>query len=63
MSLEKRPVKAVIEHAMLPQRFESLTPAAQDLQAAAHIRNLEFGQIEEPQLTFAAVEPGPEPRV
>jgi len=56
-------VKAVIEHALLPQRFESLTPAAQDLQAAAHIRNLAFGQIEEPQLTFAAVEPGPEPRV
>jgi valyl-tRNA synthetase len=62
-ALEKRPVKAVIEHALLPQRFESLTPAAQDLQAAAHIRNLAFGQIEEPQLTFAAVEPGPEPRV
>jgi valyl-tRNA synthetase len=62
-ALEKRPVKAVIEHAVLPQRFESLTPAAQDFQAAAHIRNLAFGQIEEPQLTFAAVEPGPEPRV
>jgi valyl-tRNA synthetase len=62
-ALEKRPVKAVIERAVMPQRFESLTPAAQDFQAAAHIRDLTFGQIEEPQLTFAAVEPPPEPRV
>ncbi|HVQ13392.1 MAG TPA: hypothetical protein VMS40_07370, partial [Vicinamibacterales bacterium] len=62
-ALEKRPVKAVIERAVLPQRFESLTPAAQDFQAAAHIRDLTFGQIEEPQLTFAAVEPVPEPRM
>jgi len=62
-ALEKRPVKAVIERAVLPQRFESLTPAAQDFRAAAHIRDLMFGQIEEPQLTFAAAEPVPEPRV
>ena len=39
-ALEKRPVKAVIERAVLPQRFESLTPAAQDFRAAAHIRDL-----------------------
>jgi valyl-tRNA synthetase len=62
-ALAKRPVKAVIERAVLPQRFESLTPAAQDFRAAAHIRDLGFGQIEEPQLTFAAIEPVPEPRV
>ncbi|HET9567015.1 MAG TPA: class I tRNA ligase family protein, partial [Vicinamibacterales bacterium] len=62
-ALEKRPVKAVIERAVLPQRFESLTPAAQDFRAAAHIRDLGFGQVEEPQLTFAAIEPVPEPRV
>jgi valyl-tRNA synthetase len=62
-ALEKRPVKAVIERAVLPQRFESLTPAAQDLRAAAHIRDLTFGPTEEPQLAFAAVEPVPEPRV
>ncbi len=62
-ALEKRPVKAVIERAVLPQRFESLAPAAQDFRAAAHIKDLMFGQIEEPQLTFAAVEPVPEPRV
>jgi len=62
-ALEKRPVKAVIERAVLPQRFESLTPAAQDFRAAAHIRDLGFGQVEEPQLTFAVIEPVPEPRV
>ena len=62
-ALEKRPVKAVIERAVLPQRFESLTPAAQDFRAAAHIRDLTFGPTEELQLTFAAVEPVPEPRV
>jgi valyl-tRNA synthetase len=61
-ALEKRPVKAVIERAVLPQRFELLTPAAQDFRAATHIRDLGFGQIEEPQLTFAAIEPVPEPR-
>jgi valyl-tRNA synthetase len=62
-ALEKRPVKAVIERAVLPQRFEQLTPAAQDFRAAAHIRDLTFGSTDEPQLTFAAIEPVPEPRV
>jgi valyl-tRNA synthetase len=62
-ALEKRPVKAVIQRAVLPQRFESLTPAAQDFRAAAHIRDLGFGHVDEPQLTFAAIEPAPEPRV
>jgi valyl-tRNA synthetase len=61
-ALEKKPVKAVIERAVLPQRFELLTSATQDFQAAAHIRDLAFGPIEEPQLTFAS-EPMSEPRV
>jgi valyl-tRNA synthetase len=61
-ALEKKPVKAVIERAVLPARYESLKPASQDLQAAAHIRDLSFAQLEEPQLTFAA-EPIAEPRV
>jgi valyl-tRNA synthetase len=59
-ALEKKPVKAVIDRAVLPQRFESLKPAAQDFKAAAHIRDLSFEQIDEPQLTFAA-DPMPEP--
>jgi valyl-tRNA synthetase len=61
-ALEKKPVKAVIDRAVLPRRFESLMPAAEDFKAAAHIRELAFGQIEEPQLAFAA-DQMPEPRV
>jgi valyl-tRNA synthetase len=61
-ALEKKPVKAVIERAVLPKRFETLVPASQDLRAAAHVRDLVFDQVEELQLTFA-VEPVPEPRV
>jgi valyl-tRNA synthetase len=59
---EKKALKAVIERAVLPAHFESLKPALQDFQAAAHIRDLAFAQVEEPQLTFAA-EPIAEPRV
>jgi valyl-tRNA synthetase len=61
-ALEKRPVKAVIDRAVLPQRFESLMPAAPDFKAAAHIRDLSFGPAEVPQLEFAA-DPLTEPRV
>ena len=60
-ALEKKPVKAVIERAILPRRFELLRPAANDFQAATHIRDLAFAQTEEPQLTFAA-DPVSEPR-
>jgi hypothetical protein len=52
--MEKRAVKAVIDRAVLPQRYQPLEPAAQDFRAAAHIRDLAFGQVEEPQLTFAS---------
>jgi len=52
---EKRAVKAVIEHAVLPEHFRPLVPAANDLRAAAHIRTLEFGAVSEPQLKFADV--------
>jgi valyl-tRNA synthetase len=61
-ALEKRPVKAVIERAVLPRRFDSLAPASMDLRAAAHIHDLAFGEVDEPQLTFAAAPP-PEPRM
>ena len=60
-ALGKKPVKAVIERAVLPQHFQPLEPAAQDVCAAAHIRDLVFGSVEEPELMFA-VEPLPEPR-
>jgi valyl-tRNA synthetase len=52
-ALLKKPVKAVIERAVLPASFEALTPAARDFKAAAHIRDLSFGDVEAPDLTFA----------
>jgi valyl-tRNA synthetase len=55
-ALEKRPVKAVIERAVLPERLRPLMPAANDLRAAAHIRSLEFAAIDEPKLQFAVEE-------
>jgi valyl-tRNA synthetase len=48
----RKPVKAVIERAVLPAAFEPMRPAARDFQAAAHIRLLEFGQVEESALEF-----------
>ena len=60
-AMEKRPVKVVIDHAILPRRFEALAPAAQDFKAAAHISSLAFGEVDTPQLTFAG-EATPEPR-
>ncbi len=52
-ALAKKPVKAVIDRAVLPAAFESLRPAARDFQAAAHIRELVFADVAEPDLTFA----------
>jgi valyl-tRNA synthetase len=52
-ALEKRPVKAVIERAVLPISFALLRPAEEDFKAAAHIRELTFADIAEPDLTFA----------
>jgi len=60
-ALGKKPVKAVIDRAVLPPRFRPLEPASQDFRAAAHIRDLVFGQVDEVELTFAA-EPVPESR-
>jgi hypothetical protein len=51
-ALDKRPMKAVIARAVLPASFEPLAPAARDLQAAAHIRVLEFGAVDDIQLDF-----------
>jgi valyl-tRNA synthetase len=62
-AIEKRATKAVIEHAVLPERFSGLSPASNDLRAAAHIQVLEFGAVDEPALTFAeAPAASPEPR-
>ena len=52
-ALAKKPGKAVIERAVLPRAFEALTPAAHDLKAALHIRELSFSDRAEADLTFA----------
>src|SRR4051812_18086384 len=52
-SLLKKPTKAVIARAVLPAVFAGLGPARRDFQAATHIRDLEFGDVPEPQLEFA----------
>jgi valyl-tRNA synthetase len=59
-AIGKKPVKAAIDRAVLPRQFLPLEPAAHDFRAAAHIRDLVFEHVDEPQLTFA--EPVPEPR-
>ena len=60
-AIGRKPVKAAIDRAVLPKQFLPLEPAAHDFRAAAHIRDLVFEGVEEPQLTFA-VEPVPESR-
>jgi valyl-tRNA synthetase len=52
-AMEKRPVKSVIERAVLPTALEGLRPAARDFQAAAHIRDLVFADVTAPELVFA----------
>jgi valyl-tRNA synthetase len=52
-ALEKKPVKAVIERAVLPDHYRTLSPAERDFRAAAHIRDLQFANVGEPELTFA----------
>jgi valyl-tRNA synthetase len=52
-ALEKRAIKAVIERAVLPEHFKRLLPASQDFRAAAHIRELDFADVQGLELTFA----------
>jgi hypothetical protein len=52
-ALAKKSGKATIERAVLPKALEPLAPAARDFQAAMHIQELAFGDVDEPSLTFA----------
>ena len=52
-AMAKKPVKAVIERAVLPAAFAALEPSARDFKAAAHIRELSFADVTEADLTFA----------
>jgi valyl-tRNA synthetase len=51
-ALKKKPVKAVIAHARLPQAMDGLQPAARDFQAAAHVRTLSFEEGPDVELTY-----------
>ena len=51
-ALAKKSGKATIERAVLPKALEPLAPAARDFQAAMHIQELAFGDVDEPSLTF-----------
>jgi valyl-tRNA synthetase len=50
-ALLKKPVKAVIERAVLPKQFAGL--AERDFKAATHVRELAFADVSEPDLKFA----------
>ena len=52
-SILKKPTKAVIATAILPETCRGIATAARDFQAATHIRNLQFAQVTEAQLEFA----------
>ncbi len=52
-SILKKPVKAAIAQAVLPRAFEGLAPGRRDFQAATHIRELRFDDVDESRLEFA----------
>jgi valyl-tRNA synthetase len=51
-AVHKKPAKAQIAEASLPQELSLLGPAARDLQAAMHIRMLRFADVPEASLRF-----------
>jgi valyl-tRNA synthetase len=53
-ALKKKPVKAVITLARLPQVMSGLLPAARDFQAAAHVRQISFEDVTDVDLTYEA---------
>ena len=57
-ALNKKPVKAVITLARLPQAMSGLQPAARDFQAAAHVRQVSFEDITDVELTYEAAAEG-----
>ncbi len=51
-ALEKRPVKSVVTRAVLPAALSGLGPAARDVQAATHVRDLSFAAVAEAVIEF-----------
>jgi hypothetical protein len=50
-ALQKKSIKAPVS-VVFPKHFERLRPAAKDFLAAAHVRNLAFGDVTGMELTF-----------
>ena len=59
-ALQKKSIKVPVS-VVLPKRFEPMMPAVQDFIAAAHVRQLTFGDVNVPELTFHEEAP-PEPQ-
>jgi len=58
----KKPVKALVARAVLPLPFRPMQPALRDFKAAGHVRDVEFADVPEVQLEFAAEDAaGPAP--
>jgi len=52
-ALLKKPVKTPVQRAVFPRSFEPMRPAMRDFQAAAHVRLVEFAEVQEVQLELA----------
>jgi valyl-tRNA synthetase len=50
-ALQKKSIKTPVS-VVFPKHFERITPAAKDFLAAAHVRNLAFGDVAGLELTF-----------
>src|SRR5262249_49784449 len=51
-ALQKKAIKTPATAVLEKGRFEKMQPAMRDFQAAAHIRSLSFGDVQELELTF-----------
>jgi valyl-tRNA synthetase len=59
-ALQKKSIKAPVS-VVFPKQFERIKPAVQDFLAAAHVRNLSFGDVPALELTFHEEAPPSEP--
>jgi valyl-tRNA synthetase len=57
-ALQKRSIKTPVS-VVFPRHFERMMPAANDFRAAAHVRNLSFGEVPAMELTFHDETPPP----
>jgi valyl-tRNA synthetase len=57
-ALQKKSIKAPVS-VVFPKHFERIAPAAKDFRAAAHVRNLTFGDVPGLEMTFHDEAPPP----